>query len=139
MLALACGMALAPVLLTAQQLPVAPGCNAALSCRQRAFASLNQGGSIGGGVFFGMGLKWDPGFDFFIAGPGGVFGAGVSSERDQKVWFAGPGDISLLARPAREVDGQLFHLRVSLLPPPPTATSVAAPPPTSAIEATSKN
>ena len=102
-------MALAPLLLLAQQKPIA-GCNAALNCRDGPFGYSALKGP-GGSLLFGAGIRFGPGFQFFLVTP------------------------SLAASPTPAVEGPMFHLRVSLLPLPPTPTPVPEPsakPPASA-------
>ena len=95
-------MAFAPFLLLAQQKPIS-GCNAALSCRDSplGYSALKEPGQSG--LLFGAGIRFGPGFQFFLAAP------------------------SLAVSPTPAVEGPMFHLRVSLLPPPPTPTPVPEP------------
>jgi hypothetical protein len=102
------------------QQPPTYGCHASTNCQPLGFSTLrNDTFGIGGGALFGIGFKWDPGFVFFIAGPHEI----------------------LLAPKPTPVDGELFHLRLSILaptippfpamPPPatlPTPTPLPAPP-----------
>jgi hypothetical protein len=100
-LGLAGTMAFVPFLLLAQQKPIA-GCNAALNCRDGPFGYSALKGS-GGSLLFGAGIRFGPGFQFFLVTP------------------------SLAPSPTSAVEGPMFHLRASLLPPPPTPTPVPEP------------
>ena len=76
------------------------------------FSTINGNFGTGASMLFGAGFRWGPGFEFYIAGPQ---------------------DIVLAAKPTPAVDGQLFHLRLSLLAPTPNPTPaptpLVAPPP----------
>ena len=89
-LGLAGTMALAPLLLLAQQKPIA-GCNAALSCRESplGYSALEEPGL--GGLLFGAGVRFGPGFQFFLVTP------------------------KLAPSPTPSLEGPMFHLRASLL------------------------
>jgi hypothetical protein len=104
-LGLAGWIALMPFPILAQQRPVY-GCNAAPSCRPLGVAGLNSNLGVSG-VFFGMGMAWGPGFNIHIVAPN---------------------VIPLFEKKASPVEGELFHLRVSLLPPMPFLTPAPAPP-----------
>lgn len=106
-LLLAGGMASLPSLILAQQKPVY-GCNAAPSCRPLGFSNLNSNPGVSG-MFFGIGAAWGPGFDVHVVAPH---------------------EIPLIQKKPRRVDGELFHLHASLLPPMPFLTPSPAPPPT---------
>ena len=82
-------------LLLAQQKPI-QGCNGAISCNQpKGFSTLTGNGN----VFFGVGMRWGPGYEFRLVSPN-----------------AAP-------PPTPTMDTRIFHLReVSLLPPSPTPT-----------------
>jgi len=90
-------MALAPLLVLAQQKPIA-GCNAALSCRDEpaGYSALKEHGQ--GSLLFGAGIRFGPGFQFFLVTP------------------------NLAPSPTPALPGPMFHLRASPLPPRPTPT-----------------
>jgi hypothetical protein len=104
-------LALAPRLAGAQQQPTY-GCRVSVSCMPLGFSTINGNFGTGASMLFGAGFRWGPGFEFYIAGPQ---------------------DIVLAAKPTPAADGQLFHLRLSLLAPPPipppAPTPHVAPPP----------
>jgi hypothetical protein len=101
-LGLAGTMALAPLLLLAQQKPIA-GCNAALSCRDSplGYSALKEPGQ--GGLLFGAGVRFGPGFQFFFVTP------------------------RFAPSPTPALEGPMFHLRASLLSSPPTPTPAPEP------------
>ena len=102
-LALAIGGAavFAPFLLLAQQKHIA-GCNAALNCKDGPYGYSAIKGPGNNGLLFGVGMRFGPGFQFLVVTPS----------------FAPP--------PTPAVEGPMFHLRASLLPPPPTPTPAPA-------------
>ncbi len=101
-LGLAGTLAFAPFLLLAQQKPIA-GCNAALNCKDGPPGYSALKGPGGSSLLFSAGIRFGPGFQFFLVTP------------------------SLAASPTPAVEGPMFHLRVSLLRPPPTPTPVPEP------------
>jgi len=112
-LGLAGWMTLIPSPIPAQQQPTY-GCYAAASCRPLGVSGLNNNPGASG-MFFGVGMAWGPGFD---------------------VHTVGPHEFTLVERKPTPVPGEIFHLRVSLLPlllsltPAPTP----APPPSASKE-----
>jgi hypothetical protein len=103
-LPLAAGMVLIPSLVPAQQKPTY-GCNAAPSCRPLGSSGLNN--NLGAsGMFFGVGMAWGPGFD---------------------VHTVGPHEFSLVERKPTPVPGELFRLRLSVLPLLPSLTPAPTP------------
>src|SRR5207245_3888184 len=84
-LGLAGTMALAPFFLLAQQKPIA-GCNAALNCRNGPLGYLARGPGENG-LLFGAGIRFGPGFQFFLVKP------------------------NLAASPTPAPAGPMFHLR----------------------------
>jgi hypothetical protein len=90
----------------AQQQPI-HGCNAAASCRPLGFSTLDKNAGFGG-LFFGVGARFGPGFDIFIPASSQI----------------------LLAAPPTTFRGEIFHLGVSLMHPAPTPTPFPPPAPT---------
>lgn len=92
-----------------QQLPTY-GCHASVNCQPLGFSTIrgNDTFGVGGSAFFGVGFKWDPGFEFFIAAPR---------------------DLSLGPKPTPAFRGQLFHLHASLLGSPTTPAPAPTPTP----------
>jgi hypothetical protein len=80
-----------------QQQPI-HGCNAAPSCRPLGYTTLDKNAGFGG-FFFGVGARWGPGFDLFVAAPK-----------------------EIVLTPPPPVTGEIFNLGVSLLNPLPAPT-----------------
>jgi hypothetical protein len=99
-------MALIASPILAQQRPTY-GCNAAPSCRPLGVSGLNNNPGASG-MFFGVGMAWGPGFDVHTVGPHEFF---------------------LVQRKPTPVQGEIFHLRVSLLPLLPSLTPAPTPTP----------
>lgn len=107
-LALAGWMALIASPILAQQ-PPTYGCNAAPSCRPLGVSGINNNPGVSG-MFFGVGMAWGPGFDVHTVGPHEFF----------------------LVQRKPTPQGEIFHLRASLLPLLPSLTPAPTPTPPSA-------
>jgi hypothetical protein len=86
----------------AQQQPI-HGCNAAASCRPLGFSALDKSAGFGG-LFVGVGARWGPGFNMFVAAPQ-----------------------EIVLTPPPPVTGEIFHLGASLLNPLPAPTLLSPP------------
>ena len=101
-LALATAMIPAPLAIIAQQQPIY-GCGTAVSCRPLGFSTNGPSGT--GGVGFGVGLAFEPGFQFRVVVPP------MPTPTPEKF--------------------RIFHKGISLLPPTPVPSPTPTPRPQS--------